>query len=61
MKDIGLPEFDTLVKFIDLSDVVKLHAKQDSLWIEELENITDVKPGQVRQFTEYPIRARTML
>jgi hypothetical protein len=61
MKDIGLPEFDTLVKFIDLSDVVKLHAEQDSLWIKELENITDVKPGQVRQFIEYLIRARTML
>ena len=61
MKDIGLPEFDTLVKFIDLSDVVKLHAEQDSLWIEELKNITDVKPRQVQQFVEYPIRARTML
>jgi hypothetical protein len=47
MKDIGLPKFDTLVKFIGLSDVVKLHAEQDSLWIEELKNITDVKPGQV--------------
>jgi hypothetical protein len=61
MKDIGLPEFGTPDKFIDLSDVVKLHAKQDSLWTEELAKMTDARPGQVQQFTEPPIRARTML
>ena len=47
MKDIGLPEFDTPDKFIELSDVGKLNAKQDSLWTKELAKITNVKPGQV--------------
>jgi hypothetical protein len=35
MKDVGLPEFDTPDNFIDLSDVVKIHAEQDVLWTEE--------------------------
>jgi hypothetical protein len=61
MKDIGLPEFDTPNKFIDLSNVVKLYAEQDSIWTEELTNMTDVRLGQVQQFVEPPIRARTML
>jgi hypothetical protein len=61
MKDIGLPEFGTPDKFIDLSDIVKLHAKQDSIWTEELAKMTDARPGQVQRFAEPPIRARTML
>jgi hypothetical protein len=32
MKDIGLPEFGTHDNFIDLSNVVKMHAEQDALW-----------------------------
>jgi hypothetical protein len=61
MKDVGLPEFGTPDNFIDLSDVVKLHAEQDALWTEEFTKIADVRPGQVQQFAEHPIRARTML
>ena len=61
MKDIGLLEFDTPEKFVDLSDIVKFHAKQDSLWTKELANMTDERPGQVQQFAKPPIRARTML
>ena len=61
MKDVGLPEFSTLDNFIDLNNVVKLHAEQDALWTEEFTKIADARLGQVWQFTEHPIRARTML
>jgi hypothetical protein len=61
MKDVGLPEFGTPDEFINLSDVFKMHAEQDSLWTEECTKITDARPGQVQQFAEHPIRARTML
>jgi hypothetical protein len=61
MKDIRLPEFGTPDNFVDLSDVVESHAKQDSLWTEELTKMTDARPGQVQRFAEHPIRARTML
>jgi hypothetical protein len=47
MKDIELPEFSNPNNFVDLSDVVKSHAKQDSLWTEELTKMTDPRPGQV--------------
>jgi hypothetical protein len=58
MKDVGLFEFGTPDEFIELS---KLHFEQDSLWIEECSKITDVRPGQVKNFTEHPIRDRAML
>ena len=61
MKDVGLPEFNTPDKFIDLSDVVKLHAEHDSIWTKELVNMTDARPGQVQQFVEHPIRFWTMI
>jgi hypothetical protein len=61
MKDAKFPKFNTPDNFIDLSDVVKLHAEQDSLWTEEFAKIVDARPGQVQQFAEHPIRARTML
>jgi hypothetical protein len=61
MKDSGLPEFGTPDEFINLSDVFQTHAEQDSLWVEECTKITDARPGQVQQFMEHPIRARTML
>jgi hypothetical protein len=41
MKDIGLPEFGDPDNFIDLCDIVESHAKQDSLWAEELAKVTD--------------------
>jgi len=52
MKDIELPEFGTLDQFVDLSDIIKFHAGQDSLWTEELAKMIDVKPGQVQRFIE---------
>jgi hypothetical protein len=61
MKDVRLPEFGTPDNFIDLSDMVKLHVEQDSLWTEESAKIADARSGQVQQFTEHPIRSRTML
>jgi len=56
-----VPEFGTHDNFIDLRDVVKLHAEQDALWTEDSAKIVDVRPRQVQQFAEHPIRARTML
>jgi hypothetical protein len=61
MKYVGLLEFNTHDNLIDLSDMVKLHAEQDALWTEEFEKIADARPGQVQQFTEHPIKSRTML
>jgi hypothetical protein len=48
MKDVGLPKFGTPDNFIELSDVVKLHVEQDSLWTEEFSKITDAQPWQVK-------------
>jgi hypothetical protein len=61
MKDFGLPEFGTPNNFIDLSNVVKMHDKQDSLWTEESVKIADVRSGKVQQFTKHTIKAQTML
>jgi len=61
MKYARLPEFDTPDNFINLSDMVKLHAEKESLWTKEFAKITDARPGKVQQFTEHLIRARTML
>jgi hypothetical protein len=61
MKDVELPEFSTPDNFIDLNNVVKMHAEEDALWTEEFTKIADAKPGQVRKFTEHLIRAQTML
>jgi hypothetical protein len=48
MKDIELPKFGTPDNFIDLSDIVKLHAKQDSLWTKELAKMIDARPRKVK-------------
>jgi hypothetical protein len=61
MRDIGLPEFGTPEDFVDLHDIVKLHAEQDSSWNAEIEKVMNMVPGQVQQFMEHPIKARTML
>jgi hypothetical protein len=47
MKDIGIPEFDTLDEFFDLRDIVKSHTKKDSSWAERLSKVTETVPGQV--------------
>jgi len=57
MKDIRLPKFRNHDNFVNLSDVVESHAKQDLLWTEELTKMTNVRPGQVKQFSKHPIRA----
>jgi hypothetical protein len=61
MRDIGLPEFGTPDDFVDLRDIVKLHAEQDSSWAVEIAKVVNMVPGQVQQFMEHPIKARTML
>jgi hypothetical protein len=48
MKYVGIPEFGTPDKFIDLSKVVKLYAENDSLWTEEFTKIIDARLGQVQ-------------
>jgi hypothetical protein len=57
IKDSKFPEFGTPDNFIDLIDVVKMHAEQDSLWIEEFAKIVNARPRQVQQFAENMIRA----
>jgi hypothetical protein len=57
MKDVRLPEFDTLDEFTNLRDVFKMHSIQDSLWAEECTKVIDVDPGQVQQFAGHLIRA----
>jgi hypothetical protein len=61
MKDIFLPKFGTPDDFVDLYDIVKTHAEQESSWIEEIAKVTDMMLGQVRQFMEHPIKDRDML
>ena len=61
MKDVGLPEFGTPDNFINLSNVVKMHAKQHVLWTKEFAKISYLRIGQVQQLVQPSIRARTML
>ena len=61
MRDISLPEFDTSNDFFDLRDIVKSHAEQDSSWAAEIAKVADMAPRQVQQFTEHPIKSRSML
>jgi hypothetical protein len=61
MKDIRLPNFGDPDNFIDLYNIVRSHAKKDSLWAEELAKVTDMSPGQVQRFMEHPMKAQTML
>jgi hypothetical protein len=61
MRDIDLPEFDTLGDFFDFHDIVKLHVEQDSSWDVEIERMENMVSGQVQQFMEHPTKDRTML
>jgi hypothetical protein len=61
MRDIGLPEFITPEDFVELHEIVKQHAEQDSLWTAEIAKVENMEPGQVHQFMEHPIKARTVL
>jgi hypothetical protein len=61
MRDISLPEFDTTDDFVDLHNMVKSHAEQDSSWASEIAKVADMAPGQVQWFIEHPIKSRAML
>jgi len=61
MRDIGLPEFDTPDDFVNLQDIVKFHVEEDSSWVSEIEKVANMALGQVHQFMEHPIKARTVL
>jgi hypothetical protein len=58
MKDIKLPEFGIPSEYINIRDVLKMYVEQDSLWTEEWAKVVDVRPIQVQQFIEHPIRAK---
>jgi hypothetical protein len=45
MRDISLPEFGTPNDFVDLRDIVKSHAEQDSSWVEEIEKVAEMALG----------------
>ena len=57
MRDISLPEFGNPDDFVDLHDIVKLHAEQESLWDAEIEKVANMVPSQVHQFMENPLKA----
>jgi hypothetical protein len=61
MRDIDLPKFDTPEDFVDLHDIVKLHAEKDSLWAVEIEKVANMASDQVQQFMEHLIKAPTVL
>jgi hypothetical protein len=48
MKGIDLPEFGSLEDFVDLHDIVKQHAEQDSAWTTDIEKVASMAPGQVQ-------------
>jgi hypothetical protein len=48
MRDIGFPEFGAPKDFVDLHEIIKLHAEQDSSWIEKIEKVENMVPGQVQ-------------
>ena len=56
MRDIGLPKFGTPDDFVNLRDIVKSHAEQDSSWAEEIMKVANMAPRQVQQFMEHPIK-----
>jgi hypothetical protein len=61
MKGINLPEFGSPEEFVDLHDIVKQHAEQDSTWTTEIEKVASMAPGQVQKFMEHLIKAQAVL
>jgi hypothetical protein len=61
MKDIVLLEFRSPKYFVDLHDIVKRHAEQDSSWEVEIAQVVRMTPGQVKNFMEHSIKARVVL
>jgi hypothetical protein len=60
MKDIGLPKFRSPKEFVDMHDIVKQHAEQDSAWTKEIAKVASMVLGQVEQFMECPIKAQAI-
>jgi hypothetical protein len=48
MKDIDLLKFGSPKDFVDLHDIIKQHAKQDSTWKVEITKVTSMVLGQVQ-------------
>jgi hypothetical protein len=48
MKGIDLLEFGSPKDFVDLHDIVKKHAEQDSTWTTEIAEVASMVPGQVQ-------------
>jgi hypothetical protein len=48
-------------EFFNLRDILKSHTEQDSSSAKEIEKVTDTAPGQVRHFTQHPIKAQSTL
>jgi thioesterase domain-containing protein len=61
MRDIDLLEFGSHENFVDLHDIVKQHAEQDSSWTADIEKVANMALGQVQQFVEHPIKPQTIL
>jgi hypothetical protein len=61
MKDIGLLEFGSLEFFVDLHDIVKRHAKHDSMWEGKIMQVVIMTLGHVQNFMEHMIKARAVL
>jgi hypothetical protein len=61
MRGIDFPEFGTPEDFVDLHDIVKLHAEQVSLGPTEIEKVANMVRGEVQQFMEHLIKAHTVI
>jgi hypothetical protein len=61
MKGIVLPKFGSPEDFVDLHDIVKRYAEQDSSWAVEITQVEIMTRGQIQQFMEHPIKACTDL
>jgi hypothetical protein len=61
MKYISLPEFGSPEDFVDLHDIVKLHAEHESTWVVEIARVENMTPGQIHKFMEHPIKAYVVL
>jgi hypothetical protein len=61
MKSIGLSEFGSLEDFVDLHDIVKIHAEQNLVWTTDITKVASMAPRQVQQFMEHPIKSPAVL
>jgi hypothetical protein len=54
-------EFGSPEDFIDMHDITKQHAEQDSTWEVEIAQVTTMTLGQIQQFMEHPIKDHAVL